>query len=106
MMDPDLELALSLQFEEDTVRTDNSETQISVPQPGNVPAWQDRDGFKPTVRYDQIGASSSSLSIVDQTWELIDPVPNIHELFFQFNSAYFDSLLDGVEVKWSPRMTL
>ena len=46
------------------------------------------------------------LSIVDPSWELIDPVPNIHELFVQFNAAYFDGMLASVSVQWSPRMTL
>lgn len=46
------------------------------------------------------------LSIVDPSWELIDPVPDIRELFVQFNAAYFDGLLASVEVKWSKRMTL
>ena len=46
------------------------------------------------------------LSIVDPSWELIDPIPDIRELFVQFNAAYFDGLLASVEVKWSSRMTL
>ena len=46
------------------------------------------------------------LSIVDPSWELIDPVPDIRQLFVQFNGAFFDGLLAGVEVKWSSRMTL
>lgn len=46
------------------------------------------------------------LSIVDDSWELLDPVPNIRELFVEFNGAYFDGMLAGVEVKWSSRMTL
>lgn len=51
-------------------------------------------------------AASKELSIVDPSWELIDPVPDIRELFVQFNGAYFHGLLSSVEVKWSPRMTL
>lgn len=46
------------------------------------------------------------MSIVDPSWELIDPVPDIRQLFVQFNGAFFDGLLAGVEVKWSSRMTL
>ena len=46
------------------------------------------------------------LSIVDPSWELIDPIPDIRELFVQFNFAYFQGLLASVEVKWSSRMTL
>jgi len=52
------------------------------------------------------GKPDEKLSIVDPSWELIDPVPNIHELFVQFNAAYFDGMLASVSVQWSPRMTL
>lgn len=44
--------------------------------------------------------------LVDQAWELIDPNPDIRQLFLQFNQEYFDGMLGGVEVRWSPRMTL
>ncbi|XP_044152369.1 DNA-dependent metalloprotease SPRTN [Bufo gargarizans] len=45
-------------------------------------------------------------AVVDPSWELLDPSPNIHELFLQFNEMFFWGKLVGVEVKWSPRMTL
>lgn len=60
-------------------------------------------------------ASSSALSrpsklapvsVVDDSWELIDPIPDVRQLFLQFNDAYFKGLLSSVEVRWSPRMTL
>ena len=47
-----------------------------------------------------------AMSIVDPAWELIDPVPNIRELFVEFDTAYFDGMLGSVEVKWSSKMTL
>lgn len=46
------------------------------------------------------------VSVVDESWELIDPIPDIRQLFLQFNDVYFKGLLGSVEVKWSPRMTL
>ncbi|CAI9614830.1 unnamed protein product [Staurois parvus] len=46
------------------------------------------------------------LSIVDPTWELLDPSPDIHALFLQFNQMFFWGKLVGVEVRWSPKMTL
>ncbi|XP_002155651.2 DNA-dependent metalloprotease SPRTN isoform X1 [Hydra vulgaris] len=46
------------------------------------------------------------LSIVDPAWELIDPIPDIRDLFVQFDSSFFEGKLAGVEVKWSSRMTL
>ena len=50
--------------------------------------------------------NNKHLSIVDPSWELIDPVPNIRDLFIQFNMAYFEGKLASVEVKWSNRMTM
>ncbi|XP_012263742.2 DNA-dependent metalloprotease SPRTN [Athalia rosae] len=47
----------------------------------------------------------SPKTLVDETLELIDPTPNIHTLFVQFNTRYFWNKLLPVEVKWSKRMT-
>lgn len=38
--------------------------------------------------------------------ELIDPHPDIRALFVQFDKEYFGSVLGGVEVSWSSRLTL
>lgn len=46
------------------------------------------------------------LSLVDPSWEMLDPNPNIFDLFLTFNHQFFWERLLGVEVKWSPRMTL
>lgn len=45
------------------------------------------------------------LSVVDESWELLDPNPDVRALFLEFNDHYFWGRLVGVEVKWSPRMT-
>ena len=47
-------------------------------------------------------------SIVDKSWELTDPNPNIHNLFVQYDEMFFDGTLvsKGVAVSWSNRMTL
>lgn len=44
-------------------------------------------------------------SLVDKALELIDPTPNIHTLFVQFNTRFFWNILTPVQVKWSNRMT-
>ena len=49
---------------------------------------------------------SVPLSVVDESWELIDPIPDVRQLFLQFNDVYFNGRLASVEVRWSPRMTL
>uniref|UniRef100_A0A8C4RI46 DNA-dependent metalloprotease SPRTN n=1 Tax=Erpetoichthys calabaricus TaxID=27687 RepID=A0A8C4RI46_ERPCA len=46
------------------------------------------------------------LSIVDESWEMLDPNPDIRAMFLQFNDLFFWGKLSSVEVKWSPRMTL
>ncbi|CAI5452454.1 unnamed protein product [Caenorhabditis angaria] len=43
-------------------------------------------------------------SLVDPSYELIDPCPDIHALFVQFDTRFFGSSLQCCEVKWSPRM--
>lgn len=45
-------------------------------------------------------------SVVDPEWEVLDPIPDIHSLFLQFNCEFFWGALEGVEVRWSSRMTL
>ena len=39
-------------------------------------------------------------------WEDIDPTPDLHALFLEYNERFFWGRLAGCEVKWSPRMTL
>ncbi|XP_015921473.2 DNA-dependent metalloprotease dvc-1 isoform X1 [Parasteatoda tepidariorum] len=51
-------------------------------------------------------SAHKSIGIVDEQWEVLDPNPDIHALFLQYNVQFFYGKLDGVEVKWSPRMTL
>ncbi|CAG5928463.1 unnamed protein product [Menidia menidia] len=46
------------------------------------------------------------LSIVDESWEILDPSPDVRAMFLEFNDTFFWGKLSGVEVKWSPRMTL
>uniref|UniRef100_A0A671VK46 DNA-dependent metalloprotease SPRTN n=1 Tax=Sparus aurata TaxID=8175 RepID=A0A671VK46_SPAAU len=59
-----------------------------------VPYW------KPTARPER------PLSIVDESWETLDPNPDVRSMFLEFNDTFFWGKLSGVEVKWSPRMTL
>lgn len=83
--DVDLAYALSLQEELDREQKEEESSYKSV-----VPS----------------ASSSAPVSVVDESWELIDPIPDIRQLFLQFNDVYFKGLLGSVEVKWSPRMTL
>ena len=47
-----------------------------------------------------------TMSIIAPEWEDIDPTPDLHALFLQYNERFFWGKLAGCEVKWSPRMTL
>ncbi|XP_066148547.1 DNA-dependent metalloprotease SPRTN [Euwallacea fornicatus] len=43
--------------------------------------------------------------LVDPSWEVIDPTPDIHILFTAFDQRFFWSSLGSVTVSWSKRMT-
>jgi len=47
----------------------------------------------------------SKLSVVSHDWETIDPTPDLHALFIEFNQTFFWGKLWSCEVRWSPRMT-
>ncbi|XP_041043069.1 DNA-dependent metalloprotease SPRTN [Carcharodon carcharias] len=66
-------------------------------------AWEKEEGDVGPNPAQQLSAPPS---VVDEEWELIDPNPDLHGLFLQFNELYFWGRLAGVEVRWSPRMTL
>ncbi|KAM4693407.1 uncharacterized protein O3C94_004051 [Discoglossus pictus] len=88
-MDSDYLLALQLQEQYDRQEDD---TPWPVPTPANV--------------CQALPARPTEMSVVDPSWELLDPIPDIRALFLQFNDMFFWGKLSGVEVKWSPRMTL
>lgn len=48
---------------------------------------------------------SNSKSLVDPSWEVIDPTPDVHLLFIAFNEKFFWRQLVTVCVSWSKRMT-
>ncbi|XP_018332118.1 sprT-like domain-containing protein Spartan isoform X2 [Agrilus planipennis] len=48
---------------------------------------------------------NNSKSLIDPSWELIDPTPDIYTLFMVFNERYFWGKLVTVCVSWSKRMT-
>ncbi|NXX25489.1 SPRTN protein, partial [Nicator chloris] len=50
-------------------------------------------------------SSLRPLSVVDEAWELLDPSPDVHAMFVQFNQTLFWGKLEAVTVSWSPRMT-
>ncbi|XP_002932491.3 sprT-like domain-containing protein Spartan [Xenopus tropicalis] len=45
------------------------------------------------------------LSIVDPYWEVLDPKPDIHVLFEEFNAKFFGGQLPPIDLKWSNRLS-
>ncbi|NXT24427.1 SPRTN protein, partial [Syrrhaptes paradoxus] len=70
--------------------------------------WGAEEGEAAAVRPEATPNPSLSrpLSVVDEEWELLDPNPDVHRLFVQFNESFFWGRLAAVEVSWSQRLTL
>uniref|UniRef100_A0A2K6VLF4 Protein with SprT-like domain at the N terminus n=1 Tax=Onchocerca volvulus TaxID=6282 RepID=A0A2K6VLF4_ONCVO len=77
----------------------------------HVHTLQDTSPKKKRYSFPATNPSSSSInschpnSLVDPIWEVIDPTPNLHALFQQYDDTYFNGALAACEVKWSSRMT-
>ncbi|XP_053566979.1 DNA-dependent metalloprotease SPRTN [Bombina bombina] len=99
-MDGDFLLALRLQeqYDQEEAQTQRKYQDVNPSSPREVL-------HKPVMAVTGT-ARSKEMSVVDPSWEMIDPNPDIRALFLQFNDMFFWSKLSGVEVKWSPRMTL
>lgn len=89
-MDSDRQMALTLQKQFDL--------EFSIERPTNNLVYKDRK----KKNYEK---NDSTKSLVDPSWELVDPTPNIHILFFAFNDKFFWKKLGTVSVSWSKRMT-
>lgn len=87
----DLALALALQ-EEEALLSEDENFSRSLVLAGTATAQPNND--------------CKTKTIVDQSWDLIDPTPDLRALFLEFNQRYFWGALESVEVRWSPRMTL
>lgn len=107
MSEIDLTLALQLQaqFEEELRVSLLKQHEEQKHKTEDVPLYLElhKKGRKPLEEPQQ---EKLSVSLIDPTWELIDPNPDVHTLFLTFNNQFFWGRLAGVEVRWSPRMTL
>lgn len=103
-MDEDFILALQLQEQFDNEDLAPSWT------PGDEDDYHDGFPFSKKRRVDSSDRTvvhpQAPMSIVDEKWETLDPSPDVRAMFLQFNDMFFWGKLSGVEVKWSPRMTL
>ncbi|GFS00588.1 sprT-like domain-containing protein Spartan [Elysia marginata] len=102
----DMDLARRLQEEYDkeaaTQLAAESDFDLSRSRPGNFSSENNSSHFGSPLR----SPPGLGISPVDPSLEVTDPNPDIRELFLQFNAQFFWSRLSGIEVKWSPRMTL
>ncbi|KAM6964904.1 DNA-dependent metalloprotease SPRTN [Aplochiton taeniatus] len=104
-MDDDFLLAIQLQeqfnneFEESN--DDNYSNQSSKKRKRDSGSGSDVFPYS-----HQTATAERPLSIVDDAWETLDPIPDVRAMFLEFNDTFFWGKLCGVEVKWSPRMTL
>ncbi|ETV99978.1 hypothetical protein H310_07429 [Aphanomyces invadans] len=46
------------------------------------------------------------MNLLAEEYEYLDPTPDVRSLFQEYDALFFDGLLQGCEIKWSPRMTL
>lgn len=95
MEDQDFLLALQLQEQFNYEATASTYDEPSQPSSNVIPYSRPK-----TV------SPERPLSIIDESWEMIDPSPDVRTMFLEFNDMFFWGKLCGVEVKWSPRMTL
>ena len=104
--DPDLALALQLQaqFDEEYCSSQTSKLPETCLSQDDILAIPD----VPCTLHDTERGSTpqEQMSLVDPRWEMLDPNPDIRTLFLEFNDQYFWGKLSGIEVRWSPRMTL
>jgi len=116
-MDSDLELARRLQAEfereemgtrkTDVTTVDNSSLELArklqAEYDGEAASSEMAPFLPPEYRTPQ--KNTKPLSCVSEEWETIDPTPDLHALFLEFNQTFFWGKLLMCEVKWSPRMT-
>ncbi|CAL8128896.1 unnamed protein product [Orchesella dallaii] len=57
------------------------------------------------ICHQSLAMAASKYSLLDTSWELIDPNPDVHQLFSEFNKEFFWGQLGSVYVDWSSRMT-
>ena len=54
--------------------------------------------------YFQSKTMNTTINLVNPEWELVDPTPNIHDLFRKFDLRFFHGKLVSVELEWSKKM--
>ena len=97
-MDTSADFALALQLQQESYKENDVVVSDSISS-FDIEGHSKSDDICAKVR-------SSGSSLCDETWELVDPNPDAWALFIEFNKKFFWKKLTGVELRWSPRMTL
>ena len=103
MVESDAQLARRLQEEEN--RAARNHAPSAAPDAQLAKRLQEEEDRAARKHAPALAALQKPLSPVDPQWETLDPNPDLHSLFVQFNQVYFWGKLVMCEVKWSPRMT-
>ena len=103
MVESDAQLARRLQEEEN--RAARNHAPSAAPDAQLAKRLQEEEDRAARKHAPALAALQKPLSPVDTQWETLDPNPDLHSLFVQFNQVYFWGKLVMCEVKWSPRMT-
>ncbi|CAL8314520.1 unnamed protein product [Lota lota] len=110
-MDEDFMVALQLQEQfdneyESSLLSPTNFDENSVEQSSKKRKVEYGGNSIPTAFLHPSSQVERPMSIVDESWEILDPSPDVRAMFLEFNDMFFGGQLSGVEVKWSPRMTL
>nr|XP_022916074.1 sprT-like domain-containing protein Spartan [Onthophagus taurus]XP_022916075.1 sprT-like domain-containing protein Spartan [Onthophagus taurus] len=109
MADPDLKLAILLQkqFDDESHVDNHDDTLLATHlQEEFNHEYKSETGMGLAYKTNKGAIKHGGKSLVDPSWELVDPTPNIHNLFVVFNERFFWNSLQMVCVSWSKRMTL
>lgn len=103
----DLKLALSLQNQFKAEQENKEANDLLIAINIQEQFLQEFEIEKPTngLYYDKFENRDSKKSLIDPSWEIIDPTPDIHILFMEFDKQFFWNKLQAVCVDWSKRMT-
>ncbi|XP_050293686.1 DNA-dependent metalloprotease SPRTN isoform X2 [Anthonomus grandis grandis] len=108
MAELDYQMALLLQykFEQEHKHKENTDSDLQLALELQEQFKQEEEVQRPknNLVYKNTKANDSKC-LVDPSWEVIDPTPDVHVLFITFNKRFFWDKLGSVTVSWSKRMT-
>ena len=96
--DQDYLLALQL-----SSQLQNDETNMQIISPKK---FQSPNKHRQAIVSPEVPLSLRGDHLGDPQYDLIDPCPNIHALFIEYNKKYFWNTLGSCIVEWSKRMTI